>query len=106
MINSIINILGPNWREIKLYDDNSLSTGGISRAEETLEEFMAECEISPFESIGKLQKTLKDCGILPIEIADKKIEDIIKEEIENIEDELGIVIDFTWDYYECINELL
>jgi len=101
---NIKDCLGPMWNTIKLYDDNAVSYGGISHSEETLGEFMAECEINPFDEIGKLQKALKDCGIQPVEIADTRIEDIIKEKIEDIEDELGIVIDFVWDYYECIND--
>lgn len=103
MKNSIKNVLGPMWNTIKLYDDNSISYGGISHSEETLGEFMAECEINPFEPIGKLQKALKDCGIKQIEIADHEIQEMIEEKIIDIEDELGVEINYTWDYYEFKN---
>ena len=96
----ILDILGTKYDEIKLYDDNSLSTGGISRAEETLGEFMEEAEISPLDNAGKLQKALKDCGIKQIAKIDTCVENQIKNYIEDLEDELGITIDFTWDYVE------
>ena len=96
----ILDILGNRYDEIKLYDDNSLNTGGISRAEETLGEFMKEAEISPLDNVGKLQKALKDCGIQQISQIDKDIENQIKCYIEDLEDELGIIIDFTWDFVE------
>ena len=103
MENSIKNILGPKWNTIKLYDNNALSTGGISRAEETLGEFMLESDISPFDSIGKLQKTLRECGIKQIREADSKMQELIEQKLHDIEDELGIEINYMWDYYEFKN---
>lgn len=100
MITTIRDILGPRWYERKIYDDNSLSYGGLSKEEETLGEFVNDTEINAYEdSAMDLQIALKKCGIKQIEEIDMYFEDIIKEKIENIEDELGIVIDFTWDYY-------
>lgn len=96
----ILDILGNRYDEIKLYDDNSLSTGGISRAEETLGEFMKEAEISPLDNVGKLQKALKDCGIEQIPAIDRDIQHQIEYYLEDLEDELGIIIDFTWDFVE------
>lgn len=95
---SIKDIL--NDYNIKLYDDDSL-IGGLSHSEETLEEFMKETDISPDESIGKLQKELKKCGIKEIEIADSKVQEIIERKLFDIEDELGIkILDYKWDYIE------
>lgn len=100
MIATIRDILGPRWYERKLYDDNSLSYGGLSKEDEILGEFVNETEINAYEdSAMDLQITLKKCGIKQIEEIDMYFEDIIKEKIEDIEDELGIVIDFIWDYY-------
>lgn len=96
----ILDILGNRYDEIKLYDDNSLSTGGISRAEETLGEFMKEAKISPLDNVGKLQKELKLCGIKQIEEIDRCIDNQIAEYLEDLEDELGITIDYVWDYAE------
>ena len=31
---------------------------------------------------------------------DSKVQNAIDEKIADIEDELGVVIDYTWDYYE------
>lgn len=103
MENSIKNILGPMWNTIKLYDNNALSHGGISRAEETLGEFMLESGISPFDSIGKLQKALRNCGIKQIKEADSNIQELIEIKIHDIEDELGIEINYMWDYCEFKN---
>lgn len=104
MTNSIINILGKNWKNIKLYDNNSLSYGGISREEETLGDFCDECNINPYETtIGTLQKSLRECGIKQIKIADSTIQEMIEEKIRDIEDELGVEINYMWDYYEFKN---
>lgn len=100
MARLILDILGNEYDKIKLYDDNSLSTGGISKEEETLGEFMEEGNISPLDNVGKLQKALKDCGIQQIPAIDESIENQVKSYIEDLEDELGITVDFTWDYVE------
>lgn len=96
----ILDVLGNKYDEIKLYDDNSLSYGGISRAEETLGEFMKETNISPLDHVGKLQKALKDCGIEQIPSIDMNIQHQIEDYLADLEDELGIIIDFTWDFVE------
>lgn len=98
---TIKDALGPKWNTIKLYDDNTITTGGISHSEETLGEFMADCEISPFESIGRLQRGLKDCGIMQLNEADRYIGEIIKQRIWDLEEELGInMVEWKWDYKE------
>ena len=97
---NILDVLGPNWSEIKLRD-SEVPFGGISYHGETLENFMADAEIEPEDSIGKLQKTLKDCGIMQIPIADSKIEELIQQKIWDIEENLGIKFcNYTWDYKE------
>lgn len=99
MMLTIKDALGPKWNTIRLYDDNSTPWGGISHSEETLGEFMADGEISPFDSIGELQKGLKKCGIKQLEIADRNVEEIVQQKIWDIEEELGIdIIDYRWDY--------
>lgn len=97
---SIRDALGDKWKEIRLYDDNSVSYGGISHSEETLEEFIAEVEIDIHNvSIGELQKRLKNCGIKEIEAGDRYVEEILQQKIWDIENELGITIcDYRWDY--------
>lgn len=96
----ILDILENRYDEINLYDDNSLSYGGISRAEKTLGEFMKEANISPLDHVGKLQKALKDCGIEQIPAIDSSIQHQIEDYLEDLEDELGIVINYTWDFVE------
>jgi len=101
MVVKIKDVLGPKWNTIRLYDDNSTPWGGISHSEETLGEFMAVGEISPFESIGKLQRALKDCGIRQLEIADRHIEELIQQTIWDLEEELNInICEWKWDYKE------
>ena len=96
---NIIDVLGENYKTIKLYDDNSVSYGGISHAEETLEEFMNSADIYEDDSIGELQRALKRCGLKQIEIADSKIEEIIQQKIWDIEEELEVdIVDYRWDY--------
>ena len=101
MIN-MIDILGKDWEKIELFDDNVISTGGLSRMEETLGDFCKEADIDPyFTTIGELQKELKNCGIQQIEIADQKIEEIIEQKHWDLEEELGIsIIWYRWDYKE------
>ena len=95
---TIKDALGAKWNTIKLYDDET-PWGGISHSEETLGEFMATGEISPFDSIGELQKGLKNCGIKQLEIANSYIEELVQQKIWDIEEELGIdIIDYRWDY--------
>lgn len=96
---NIIDVLGENYKTIKLYDDNSVSYGGLSHAEETLEEFMNSADIYEDDSIGELQRALKRCGLKQIEIADSKIEEIIQQKIWDIEEELEVdIVDYRWDY--------
>lgn len=96
---NIIDVLGENYKTIKIYDDNSVSYGGLSHAEETLEEFMNSADIYEDDSIGELQRALKRCGLKQIEIADSKIEEIIQQKIWDIEEELEVdIIDYRWDY--------
>lgn len=97
---SIKSALGPQWSKIKLRDDET-PYGGISYDGETLDNFMAETEISPNDSIGKLQKGLKDCGIMQIPIADSKIEELIQQKLWDIEEEYDIKFTkWEWDYKE------
>lgn len=96
---NIIDVLGENYKTIKLYDNNSVSYGGLSHAEETLEEFMNSADIYEDDSIGELQRALKRCGLKQIEIADSKIEEIIQQKIWDIEEELEVdIVDYRWDY--------
>lgn len=98
---TIKDALGPKWNTIRLYDDNSTPWGGLMHSEETLGEFMLIAEMSPFDSIGELQKGLKECGLKQLEIADRHVEEIIQQRIWDIEEELGInVCDWEWDYKE------
>lgn len=96
---NIIDVLGENYKTIKLYDDNSVSYGGLSREEETLEEFMNSADIYENDSIGELQRALKLSGLKEIEIADSKIQELIQQKIWDIEEELEVdIIDYQWDY--------
>lgn len=99
MIN-IRDVLGARWYEIKLYDNNSISYGGISHSEETLGEFIENSDLNAYEdSIIDLQKELKACGLKEIEDGDRYIEELIQQRIWDIENELNIVIcDYRWDY--------
>lgn len=103
----ITDILGEKWRDIKLYDDNSVSYGGLSRAEETLGDFIDECNIDiETESVGYIQKQLKKCGIQEIEEVDRYIEEKLQQKIWDTEEELGIkIIDWHWDFKEIINDI-
>lgn len=100
MVITIRDALGPKWYERKLYDDNSLSHGGISKEEEILGEFVNEAEMNAYEdSVKDLQIELKKCGIKQIEEIDRYVEEIIQQKIWDIEEELDIQIcDYRWDY--------
>lgn len=101
MVVTIKDVLGPKWFQYKLYDNNSLSTGGLSHEEETLGEFLADTDIDQYDSIGLLQDELKSCGIMQIEEADRYVQEIIEQKIWDIEEELGInICDWKWDYKE------
>lgn len=96
---NIREALGDNLNQIKLYDDNSLTTGGISKEEETLEEFMQDADLNPEDSVSELQIALHKCGIKQIEEIDTIIEEKIQQKIWDIEEELQInIIDYKWDY--------
>lgn len=65
---SIIKAIGKNYENV-LLKDNESTTGGKSHSEETLGEFMAECEISPNSDYGELCITLEKnglCAVRPI----------------------------------------
>lgn len=62
---TIAEALGKEYKDIELEDD-ALTTGGIAHQGETLGEFM-EDDIHEEDSIGKLQKSLKECGIKQIQ---------------------------------------
>ena len=101
---SIKNILGNRIYEITLQDDNK-AFGGTSFEGETLDNFMAETNIDVDDSVGKLQETLKKCGIREIYEIDSNVQELIEQKIWDIEEELGIVFDYySWDYkeYNCV----
>ena len=100
IMKSIFEILGEDLGSIPLYDDNSIGTGGLSRSDEVLYDFMGDCELSPSDSIGELQKALSECGLKQLEFADKVVEEQIQQRIQDIEEELGVKLDYNWDYDE------
>lgn len=97
---TIRDVLGPKWYERKLYDNNSLSTGGISRSEETLGEFIKDSDIDAYnDPVNEIQVELKKCGIEEIREIDSYIQELIEQKLWDIEEELNIkIIDYTWDY--------
>ena len=97
---SIRDALGAKWYEIKLYDDNSVSYGGMSHSEETLGEFIEDSDLNAYEdTIGELQKELKACGLKEIEAGDSYIQELIEQRIWDMENELNIdIVDYRWDY--------
>lgn len=97
---SIFEILGEDLGSIPLYDDNSVGFGGLSRSDEVLYDFMEDCELSPSDSIGELQKALSECGLRSLDFADKVVEDQIQQRIYDIEKEFGVKLHYTWDYNE------
>lgn len=54
--------LGDDYANIILQDDNT-PYGGTAFEDETLGEFMDEVGIKPTDSMQKLNKALKNCGI-------------------------------------------
>lgn len=99
---SIIDVLGRYWRDYKLYDDNNLE-GGLSRAEETLGDFLHDTDIDQYSPVGLLQQELKLCGLREIDEIDMYIGNIIEKRIDEIEEELGVRIDYNWDFEGFIN---
>lgn len=96
---TIIEALGKKYKDIELEDD-VLTTGGIAHQGETLGEFM-EGDIHEEDSIGELQKSLKECGIKQISDADKYVYELIQQRLWDIEDDLGIKFEYySWDYKE------
>lgn len=97
---TIRKILGKKWAEYPLYDDNSLSYGGISKEEETLGDFVNDADIdAEYDSVGKVQIALKENGMQQIDEIDLKVEEVLQQKIWDIENELGIqIIDYRWDY--------
>ena len=97
---TIRDVLGPKWYERKLYDNNSLSTGGISRSEETLGEFIKDTDIDAYnDPVNEIQIELKKCGIKEIEEIDSYIQELIEQKLWDIEEEFNIdIVDYTWDY--------
>lgn len=65
---TILEVLGDgDFLNIELKDDGT-PEGGIAYEGETLENFMKECRIKPYDSFIFLQKALKENGIAPLEI--------------------------------------
>ena len=97
---TIRDILGPKWYERKLYDNNSLSTGGICRPEETLGEFIKDTDIDAYEDpVNEIQIELKKCGIQELGEIDSHIQSLIEQKLWDIEEEFNInIIYYTWDY--------
>lgn len=97
---TIREALGKEWAEYPLYDDNSLSYGGISKEEETLGDFVKDADIDAYyDSVREVQIALKECGMKQIDEIDSKIEEILRQKIWDIEEELDIQIDdYRWDY--------
>ena len=50
------------WASIELVDGEG-EGGGISYAGETLDNFLAECEMNGSESFSELKKAFKECGV-------------------------------------------
>ena len=59
---NIKETLGDDYAKIILQDDDT-PYGGTAFEDETLGEFMDEVGIKPTDSMKKLNKALKDCGI-------------------------------------------
>ena len=59
---TIIEAIGKNYKKIKLKDNESYH-GGKKHMNETLDEFMKECNISPYEDYAKLCISLEECGL-------------------------------------------
>ena len=97
---TIREALGKEWAEYPLYDDNSLSYGGISKEEETLGDFVKDADIdAEYDSVREVQIALKECGMKQIDEIDSKIEEILQQKLWDIEEELDIQIDdYRWDY--------
>ena len=96
---TIAKALGKEYKDIELEDD-ALTTGGIAHQGETLGEFMGD-DIDKEESIGELQKSLKECGIKQIPEADEYVYELIQQRLWDIEDDLGIKFEYySWDYEE------
>lgn len=97
---TIREVLDKEWAEYPLYDDNSLSYGGISKEEETLGDFVKDADIDAYyDSVRELQLALKMCGMKQIDEIDSKIEEILHQKLWDIEEELDIQIDdYRWDY--------
>ena len=62
---SIVEALGKDYYNIKLYD-NENPYGGKAHMDEVLGEFMEVGEISPKDDYGELCVTLEQCGIMSI----------------------------------------
>ena len=97
---TIREVLGKEWAKYPLYDNNSVSYGGISKEEETLGDFVADADIDAYyDPVKDIQIALKKAGIEQIEEIDYKVEEILQQKIWDIEEELGIqIIDYRWDY--------
>lgn len=99
MVITIRDVLGPKWYEKKLYDNNSLKTGGLSKAEETLGDFIKDTDIdADKDDVSKIQRELRICGLREIMEIDDYVQELIEKRLEDIEDEFGIDIEYTWDY--------
>jgi len=100
MVVTIRDVLGPKWFQYKLFDDNSLSTGGLSREEETLGDFIGDSDIDPYEDpVGEIQKELKRCGLQEIEEVDSYIQELIQQRLWDIENDFDVsILNYKWDY--------
>lgn len=95
----IKDALGNGWNVIRLQDDET-PYGGKSHSKETLGEFMLDVNISPFDSVNKLQEALQANGLMMMSGIDSYVQNLIEERIKDIEDELDVdIIDWHWDYY-------
>lgn len=62
---TIIEAIGKNYKKVKLKDNESYH-GGKRHMNETLGEFMKECNISPYEDYAKLCVSLEELGLIAV----------------------------------------
>lgn len=96
---SIFEMLGDDWGSVKVYSHYSSDVSN-------LEDFVEKLNLSENDSIGLLVNRLwEDNLYLPWEVLDKRVQDKIDNCLQSIEEELGVVIKYKWDYYEVINNI-
>ncbi|MCY3067598.1 MULTISPECIES: hypothetical protein [Aerococcus] len=69
----------------ELYDDPTISEGGISYQGETLEHFMDDVGLTKDASLKEINDTLQECGIQTISYSEVENKDINREEQEIME---------------------